>query len=92
VGQDGRVLSGDLPDDESGIFFLKGLDRNLPICPSGILVDCARIFHSSLLTTNAGRLRKGALSDEAIYLTTWSKVDCFRLRSLSYGGQSLRWQ
>jgi hypothetical protein len=34
-GRDGRILSGDLPDGLSGIFFELGLDRNLLICPSG---------------------------------------------------------
>jgi hypothetical protein len=36
-GRDGRILSGDLPDGLSGIFFELGLDRNLLICPSGSL-------------------------------------------------------
>jgi hypothetical protein len=33
--RDGRAGSADLPDGESGIFFVRGLDRKLVICPSG---------------------------------------------------------
>jgi len=38
VGRDGRIWITDLPDDGSGIFLRKGMDRVLVICPSGCFV------------------------------------------------------
>jgi hypothetical protein len=38
VGQDGGSPKSDLPDGSTGIFLSEGLDRFLPICPSGQFV------------------------------------------------------
>jgi hypothetical protein len=36
-GRDGRIYAGDFSKSGSGIFFARGLDKNLVICPTGTL-------------------------------------------------------
>ena len=85
----GRAGRTDLPDGESEIFFSGGLDRFLLrrlICPSGRFV--ARAYPKSSLRANGSR--ECAPDDrlrEAIHSAACGEMDCFRLRSLSYGGQ-----
>jgi hypothetical protein len=38
IAGDGRGYASDLPDEATGIFLFRGLDRVLPICPSGYFV------------------------------------------------------
>jgi hypothetical protein len=52
-GETGRASSADLPDGLSGIFFARGLDRFLVICPSGQLVTSEN--GSSPLRANESR-------------------------------------
>src|SRR6476620_4751597 len=84
-----RAGRTDLPDGESEIFLLIGLDRFLSrrlICPSGRSV--ARAYPKPSLRANGSR--ECAPDDrliEEIQSAACGEMDCFRLRSLSYGGQ-----